>query len=328
LCHLFGTQGAAVGIETRRNGTTYYYKKRRENGRVVSEYVAAGAFGQLLYEGDRLDREAQAVERAAQRERARVEAEGERAAWELLAEAQQLAALALLATGHHRHRGQWRRRREARMGIAGSNARLSETLEERARAELHRRRKQAEQAERAALPPLPAPGDYSSEAVKAIMKRCDRNDAAPEDIAALRALLKERSGLLKDGGGSIHHALTRELADMNATGLVREILTSDIEIRRRDLGYSTAPALERPLIDHLLLCELRMGLIEQHYTAKWGAGMSLDTARFWEGRLSAAQRRYLAAVECLARVRRVRVELARINPDGSAEAVAVERPGA
>ena len=324
-------KGATVGIETRRNGNVYLYRKVWHNGRCRSEYVAAGTFARLLYEAEQCIRDAQAAERAAQRAQQQQAAAAERDAWVLLAEAQQLAALAMLAAGFHRHRGEWRRRRVPPMGIEGSHARLMERLKsdelvERARAEQARRQKQ-QQAERAALPALPAPGDYSTEAVTAIVARTDRTDATAEDIASLQALLKERGEHLRDVGGPVRQALDRELREMTATALNRELMTGDVQRRRVALGYDQAPALERPLIDHLLLCELRLGNTEQVYTVKMHGSLSLDLARFYEAQLSAAQRRYLAAVETLARIRRVRVELARMMPDGSAEAVAVEGPG-
>jgi len=313
-----------VGIETRKNGTSYYYRKVRANGHVRSEYVGSGDVAQLSYALDRLDREQHQLERAERRQRAEAERAVERAAWGLLAEAQQLAALAMLATGHHRHRGQWRKRRERPMGITGSHQRL---MEEQARAELARR--QAKRAtERAALPPLPPAGDYSSEAITAIMARADRTDASAEDVAALQALLVARGERVK-ASNPMRLALDRELAEMQTTALNREFMGLDLVRRRAALGYDGAPALEIPLIDHLLLCEVRLSTIEQHYTGKWsGGGLNTEAARFWEYRLSAAQARYLRAVESLARVRRVRVELARVLPDGSAQAVAVERLGA
>jgi hypothetical protein len=313
-----------LGLETRQRGGLYFYRKVREGGRVVSEYAGSGAIGALYAALDGSTRAAQAAERAERRAQVEAERAAERDARQLAAECQELAALALLAAGYHRHKRQWRKRRYQPMGITGAHARLGATLQEQARAELQRR----DAAKRVAveLPPLPAPGDYSAEARRAIMARCNRADATPEDVAALRTWLQANPQRL-EGGGMLRQALDNELRKMQTTALGRELIDDDLLLRRRALGYDTAPALERPLIDHLLLCETRLGVIEQGYTHKWGDSMSLETARFWEGRLNAAQRRYLQAVETLARVRRVRVELMKIAPDGSAAAVAVEKPG-
>jgi hypothetical protein len=312
-----------LGIETRRNGNFYYYRKVRRNGRVVSEYVAGGEIGALYAQMARLGQERAALERLDRRNQREAEQAQEREARDLARQCQELAELALLAAGYHRHNGTWRKRRNTM--IAGSRDRLNATLQEQAKAELARREAQKRNAE---LPPLPESGDYTPEARRAILKRADRVDATAEDMAALRAMFKAHGRDVASDAGILRQALERELREMNATGLGRELITIDLDKRRAALGYDTAPALEKPLIDHVLLCELRLGLIEQSYTNKWGGSMSLEQGRFWEGRLSAAQRRYLQAVEALARVRRVRVELMKIAPDGSAEAVAVERPGA
>jgi hypothetical protein len=40
-----------------RNGKRYYYRKKREGGRVVSEYVGAGEIADRLYESDLMERE-------------------------------------------------------------------------------------------------------------------------------------------------------------------------------------------------------------------------------------------------------------------------------
>lgn len=314
-----------MGIETRRNGHSYYYRKTRQNGRVSSEYVGSGELAHLYADLDRSTREARAAEAAHRRELARADRAVERDAWGLLAECQQLAGLAMLAAGYHRHKGTWRKRRHDPMSVIKDARKRLSPSEELLRAAGAQRRAD----ERAGLPPLPAANDHSAEAARAIVKRADRVDATPEDMAALRALLDRKGRALGAEGGVMRQALARELHEMPATGLGRELLTRDLEQHRAELGYTTAPALERPLIDHLLLCLLRLGNVEQSYSVKWSqGGMSYESARFWEARLSAAQRRYLAAVEALARVRRVRVELARVLPDGSAEAVAVEGPGA
>lgn len=313
-----------MGIETRKN-SAYYYRKRREGRRVVSEYVGGGELGALLYQADRLAAVEAAEERAARQALARSAQEEGRAARELAAHCQEFAALALLAAGYHRHKGTWRRRRSPMTRALSPSQQLLQNLERQA---AEAAAEKARRAERAQLPPPPAAGDYSAEAIQAIMKRADRVDASAEDVAAVRALLRERGDRLKDTGGSLRQALDRELIEMQATGLGRELLRHDISTRRKALGYEAAPALEKPLIDHLLLCELRLGTIEQSYSVKYAAGLSAETARFWESRLSAAQRRYLQAVDMLAKVRRVRVELARVLPDGTAEAVAVEGPGA
>jgi len=102
-----------MGIETRK-GRLYYYKKRREGDRVVSEYVGGG---EIAYLADHL----------AKREREQKQRERERLAAEQMSLAEidagldrlddvidTLMAATLLCAGYHSHRGQWRKRRDGR----------------------------------------------------------------------------------------------------------------------------------------------------------------------------------------------------------------------
>src|SRR5262245_45134306 len=90
----------------------YYYRARKENGRVVREYVGSGYVAELSAQMDaalRADREA---ERAAWKEK-KAELERLDAEVESLVEVTDLVArAALLAAGFHQHkRGEWRKRR-------------------------------------------------------------------------------------------------------------------------------------------------------------------------------------------------------------------------
>jgi len=91
----------------------YYYRSRREGGRVISEYLGAGVVGAAAARREERRRTQAAAElerdRAAREEARQLEAtlrDLARASDELLAEA-------LTAAGYHRHhRGEWRLRRQ------------------------------------------------------------------------------------------------------------------------------------------------------------------------------------------------------------------------
>jgi hypothetical protein len=96
-------------------GGRYYTRSRRENGRVVREYVGGGLAGQLAA---RLDAEERAL-RQVEKTLARAGRDDVAALDAPLAELNDLADLlaeaALLAAGFRRHnRGDWRRRRGRR----------------------------------------------------------------------------------------------------------------------------------------------------------------------------------------------------------------------
>jgi hypothetical protein len=94
-----------------RNGRSYLYEKRRENGRVVSKYIGKGLASQLvesINEEQRLERELLRSERLVQKA---LDREIDTAIRELSAKAKVLTEAVLVASGYHKHKGQWRRRR-------------------------------------------------------------------------------------------------------------------------------------------------------------------------------------------------------------------------
>jgi hypothetical protein len=97
-----------MGWETRERGGRYYYRKRREGSRVVSEYVGAGVAGRLCSQLDAADR----AEAEARRAQSRGEREAEEALDELLdaigRALRTAAACELIAAGCHNHKGEWR----------------------------------------------------------------------------------------------------------------------------------------------------------------------------------------------------------------------------
>lgn len=96
-----------MGME-RRGNNTYYYAKRREGGRVVSEYRGAGELGEALASLDAIDRARHEHEREALRAERAALADVDRQAREAGALIEDLAAAVLLGLGYHTHKGQWR----------------------------------------------------------------------------------------------------------------------------------------------------------------------------------------------------------------------------
>jgi hypothetical protein len=97
--------------ERRERGQPYYYRSRREGGRVVKDYVGAGEVAEIVAH----------VEESVRRRR-----EEEAARWqeeltcltvlaspvaELCGTAEILARACLVSAGFRRHKGEWRRRR-------------------------------------------------------------------------------------------------------------------------------------------------------------------------------------------------------------------------
>jgi hypothetical protein len=100
-----------VGLEKRKNGQSYYYRYHWNGGKVRKEYVAAGELARFIAEWDRLDRAIRELEQ----EREQEEQERLGVLLESVVEACEVADVlleaALVASGYHCHRGEWRKAR-------------------------------------------------------------------------------------------------------------------------------------------------------------------------------------------------------------------------
>jgi hypothetical protein len=103
--------------EKRERGGLYYTRTHKVNGRVVREYVGGGLLGELAARMDAEERRRRKEEAAAwKEEQERMEALAAPVE-ELCEDVEVIARAALLAAGYHRHnRGEWRKRRERRVG--------------------------------------------------------------------------------------------------------------------------------------------------------------------------------------------------------------------
>lgn len=104
--------GRSVALE-RRDGRAYYYRSVRDGGPVRKEYVGAGELAEVSASVDAAARHDREEERRREGEElARLEALAA-PVLELSEAAGILARAHLIAAGCHRHKGEWRRRRDA-----------------------------------------------------------------------------------------------------------------------------------------------------------------------------------------------------------------------
>jgi hypothetical protein len=90
-----------------RGNIHYYYRKVRQGDRVFSEYVGSGDLARACADLDELERHLRRAERAKREGLRALDAELEAACGLIRA----LTYAALLSTGHHTHKGQWRKKR-------------------------------------------------------------------------------------------------------------------------------------------------------------------------------------------------------------------------
>jgi hypothetical protein len=101
-----------MGIEARNNGkNVYYYKKKRVDGRVVSEYQGGGPIVEIVQHIEARDRAAKEAERARVKAERMSIAEIDKQIDDFSQMVDTLMAAELLSLGYHQHKRQWRRRR-------------------------------------------------------------------------------------------------------------------------------------------------------------------------------------------------------------------------
>jgi hypothetical protein len=97
-----------------RNGRPYVYRSVRRDGRVTSKYEACGKSAALIDAIDEYKKSLRDCERAdIQADREELEA-AEKPLVEYFDLVEQIARAALLASGCHQHKRQWRKRRARR----------------------------------------------------------------------------------------------------------------------------------------------------------------------------------------------------------------------
>ena len=94
-----------------RAGRRYYYRKRRDGGRVVSEYIGSGPGAEAMATLDDYARILERQEREAWKAEVAHQREIDRALDDAGTLLRLLTHATLVANGYHSHKGQWRKKR-------------------------------------------------------------------------------------------------------------------------------------------------------------------------------------------------------------------------
>jgi len=92
-----------------RNG--YYYRSRREAGRVVTDYLGCGVLGELAADLDEAERAKRREERRKCQQEIVCDSRLDTNVRIATEATRTLIDAVLLCNGHHTHKGQWRRKR-------------------------------------------------------------------------------------------------------------------------------------------------------------------------------------------------------------------------
>lgn len=282
----------------------YYYRAQRIGGKPTRVYVGGGLAGALASELDARD-QAQRGAQAAQRRQER--AQDAALLRELDAEYGRLrtyTAALLLAAGWYQHNRGWRR-----MDLKAFAKRYREAEERDAAREagkLAAGGSPAQLAGPAADPDRAGLEADAAAALDALVKRVNGPKPSRADLDALRALLalpvKETGGAVVTviGGGAV---LDHVIDKWGGNAATRLVMRADADRMAQTLGRDTAPAIERPLINHIVTCWVRLQLVERDHASNTAGAHNRDSGLYWDRRLSEAQRRYLRALGLLAKLR-------------------------
>ena len=100
-----------------------------------------------------------------------------------------------------------------------------------------------------------------------LRKRMDMaKNPDPKDVERLRQLALATPGVLSFAF-STTQSIRHQLIEKISHGVSRAFMLAEVDILAKQLGYDTAPPLERLLIDHILTVRLRLIHAENCYNS-------------------------------------------------------------
>lgn len=149
--------------------------------------------------------------------------------------------------------------------------------------------------------------------VETVSRTYKAKKPAKEDLQSIRKYLKEYPALCKAVFAivdNIQSLFIKGMLGMEAA----EIATEEYIVHIRDeMGYYDAPIMEQLIIENIVTCWLHVQYCQSQLAFSVGRDRSITILEFWERRLSMAQRRYLAACESLAKIRKMKVPALQLN---------------
>jgi len=143
-----------------------------------------------------------------------------------------------------------------------------------------------------------------------LYRATDKANPKPEDVKAMREYLAKYPDKAERLGDLAQQVELQIRGNAFANTKAGELSTDEYMYNmRKGLGYDTCPPIERPLIQHVVLCWLRLHLTELRYESVMKDSVTLTKGIYWEKVLSSNQRRYLRAVETLARLRKLNLKI-------------------
>lgn len=159
--------------------------------------------------------------------------------------------------------------------------------------------------------------DVEAKHLNALLQRAEKTELPADEAEARTELLAfiNRYPDTFDRNANLASKVEQQLVEIMGGKAFGVLITMDLKLKRRELGYDQASALERILIDRLMACWLRVQQAELRKSSGESKGVSLHWALVWDKRLEIANKNFLRAIRTLALVRRKPVPkvLAQVN---------------
>ena len=146
--------------------------------------------------------------------------------------------------------------------------------------------------------------------IVALANRAQKGDKSA--LPAIREVLDDPAMVDLLGGDLAKQAQLTLIEKFSTSNLLlRESLPRKLDNLRRELGGPAPTALEKLVVDRIVACWLHLHHLEHVYAQK--DSMSLELGTYYEKSIGQAQRRYLAAIRCLALIRRLAIPALQVN---------------
>ena len=139
----------------------------------------------------------------------------------------------------------------------------------------------------------------------AMVRAVDTDKPKAADVEALQHYFVQHPDIAEAMGNLATLAESNLISRSFPGQVMRLAIIEKLGLMRAGMDYDKAGTVERSLIEHVVMCWLRLHDCELRYHMVMGDEPSIRLAAFWERKLSANQQRYLKAVETLERVRRL-----------------------
>jgi len=148
-----------------------------------------------------------------------------------------------------------------------------------------------------------------------LFRRLNTDNPDPDDLNLLRQEYSKNLQYYYKASNMGENAIKNMIKQVETNDLAKELLFMNVKAIQQALGYDESPAIEKLLIEHVAMCWLNMNLMEEWYSQNTIGNVRSDSkwVDYCERRLSSVQKRYLRAIETLARVRKVTVSTIQIN---------------